>query len=99
VSWRLSVGNTDKIGSIPIPDFVKQHCQGIVKGENMLVARYKSKKDLKASIGQTLKYCETSLFGYEYQSNGKFAVVGPSPTERKWYATVVMVDDKISKVT
>ncbi len=64
----------------------------------MLVATYKTKKLLKESIGQSLKYQETSLFNYEYRSNGKFCVVGPGAYERKWYATVTMKDDKILKV-
>lgn len=64
----------------------------------MMGALYKTKKDLKASIGQTLAYEETSMFGLEYKSNGSFCVVGPSPTIRKWYATVTMENDLIIKV-
>ena len=65
----------------------------------MMAARYKSKKDLKASVGQELRYEETSFFGPEYKADGKFCVVGPSPTERKWFATVTMVQGKIAKVS
>lgn len=65
----------------------------------MLAATYKTKKDLKASVGKPLRFIETSMFGAEYQSNGKFAVVGPGPYERKWYATVVMENDLIKKVS
>jgi cytochrome c biogenesis protein ResB len=65
----------------------------------MMGASYKTKKDLKASVGKPLRYVETSLFGQEYKDNGTFTVVGPSPYERKWYATVVMVDGKIAKVS
>lgn len=62
----------------------------------MMGASYKTKKDLKASIGQTLRYVETSAFGPEYKANGTFCVVGPCPyTSRKWYAEVTMRDDKI----
>lgn len=36
----------------------------------MIVFVYASKKDLKASIGQPLRYIETSFFGPEYRANG-----------------------------
>jgi len=65
----------------------------------MMAARYKTKKDLKAAVGQELRYEETSFFGPEYKSDGKFCVVGPSPTERKWFATVTTVGGKIAKVS
>ncbi len=65
----------------------------------MLAATYKTKKDLKAAIGQPLRFIETSVFGAEYRDNGQFAVVGPAPYVRKWYATVVMKDGKIAKVS
>lgn len=64
-----------------------------------MAARYKTKKDLKASVGQELRYEETSFFGTEYKADGSFNVVGPSPTERKWYATVMMVNGKIARVS
>lgn len=64
----------------------------------MLVARYKTKKDLKNAVGKELRFEETSMFGSEYKSTGKFPVVGPSAYERKWYATVVMENDLIVKV-
>ena len=64
----------------------------------MIGAIYKTKKDLKASIGHTLDYVETSIFGAEYRANGTFNVVGPSPTRRVWYATVTMRDDLIVSV-
>lgn len=64
-----------------------------------LAARgYKTKKELKAAVGQPLRYTETSMFGEEYKSNGSFPVVGPSAYERKWFATVTMADGKIVKV-
>lgn len=65
----------------------------------MMAAYYKTKKELKAAIGQSLRYGETSFFGAEYKANGTFAVVGPSEYERKWYAQVTMVDGKIAKVS
>ena len=65
----------------------------------MMGARYKTKKLLKASIGQPLRYIETSMFGNEYRRDGKFAVVGPDPLRRKWFAEVTMKDGLIEKVT
>lgn len=65
----------------------------------MMGATYKTKKELKSAIGTELKYVETSMFGAEFQANGTFCVVGPSPQVRKWYAEVTMTDGKISKVT
>lgn len=65
----------------------------------MMGARYKTKKELKAAVGQPLRYEETSFFGPEYKENGSFAVVGPSPTERKWFASVTMKDGLISRVS
>lgn len=64
----------------------------------MMGAIYKTKKELKAAIGQDLRYEETSMFGSEYTPNGQFCVVGPSPRERKWFATVVMQDGLIKSV-
>ena len=60
---------------------------------------YKTKKALKEAVGKRLNYNETSMFGPEYKANGEFAVVGPSAYERKWFATVKMVDGLIAKVS
>lgn len=60
---------------------------------------YKTKKQLKENIGKRLNYSETSMFGPEYQSTGKFAVVGPSAYERKWFAEVTMKEGLIVKVS
>lgn len=65
----------------------------------MMGARYKSKKELKAAIGQPLHYIETSFFGPEYRENGTFCVVGPSPDVRKWFAEVTMQNGLIAKVS
>ena len=65
----------------------------------MMVSCYKTKKDLKNAIGQTLRYEETSLFGQEYSEDGTFAMVGPSAYVRKFYSKVTMVNGKISKVS
>ena len=65
----------------------------------MIGLDYKTKKELKANIGQPLSYIETSMFGAEYVSNRELTGVGPSPYNRKWYATVTIEDDKIVKVS
>ena len=65
----------------------------------MMGALYPTKKALKDSVGKHLRYEETSIFGVEYKSTGKFCVVGPSPYSRKWYAEVTMKDDLIEKVS
>ena len=65
----------------------------------MMGANYRTKKELKASVGQLLDYEETSFFGPEYKENGTFCVVGPSPRERKWFASVTMKDGLIAKVS
>lgn len=62
----------------------------------MLAANgYNSKKDLKASIGKRFRYTETSIFGNEFKTNSTLTVVGPSPYQRKWYATVRVDDNGI----
>jgi len=64
----------------------------------MMGASYKTKKELKEHVGQPLRYVETSMFGQEFEENGKFCVVGPSPYNRKWYAEVIMEKGLIKKV-
>ena len=65
----------------------------------MLAALYPTKKQLKAAVGHHLRFTETSIFGSEYVSTGSFNVVGPSASDRRWYATVVMKDDVIARVS
>lgn len=68
---------------------------------NLLVVYYKSKKQLKESIGQSLSYIETSVFGKEYKSNGKLYVANrPHLTGlgREFFAEVTMKDNKIHSV-
>ena len=38
----------------------------------MMIFNYKSKKEMKESIGQPLDYTETSFFGLEYKADGTF---------------------------
>ena len=64
----------------------------------MMSALYKTKKALKEAVGTPLNFQETSFFGQEYRRNGTFAVVGPSATNRKWFAEVTMKDGIIAKV-
>ena len=61
----------------------------------MIQVFYKDKKELKEQIGKSLK--ETSFFGEEYKSDGKFAVADGSP-KRKWFAEVTMKNGLIAKV-
>lgn len=65
----------------------------------MMAATYKTKKELKAAVGMPLRYVETSFFGPEYKEDGTFCVVGPSPTQRKWFASVTMAGGLIAKVS
>ena len=65
----------------------------------MGVLGFKTKKELKAAIGEKPRFLETSMFGNEYTGDGKYTIVGPSPTVRKWYATVTVTDGLIAKVT
>jgi len=65
----------------------------------MLSATYKTKQALKMSKGTELRYVETSMFGPEFNPNGTFCVVGPSPYIRRWYAQVTMKNGLIDKVS
>ena len=67
----------------------------------MMLFLYPSKKVLKENVGQPLRYTETSLFGAEYRSTGKFVGANrPHITGmgREFFAEVTMVDDLIVKV-
>ena len=68
----------------------------------MMILNYSSKKELKEHIGKELDYTETSMFGKEYKSDGKFCGCNrPHITgyKREFFAEVTMRDDKISKVS
>ena len=68
----------------------------------MIIFPYKSKKELKESIGERLNYIETSLFGNEYISNGEFVGANrPHITNmgREFFAKVTLKDDIIVKVS
>ena len=67
----------------------------------MIVFNYDSKKDLKAHIGQPLRYIETSMFGPEYVDNGTLTGANrPHITGRgrEFFAQVTMRDGLIAKV-
>lgn len=69
----------------------------------MLIVLYPSKKVLKESIGSSLKYKETSIFGPEYKDNGSFVASNrPQITGikgREFFAEIEMKDGLISKVS
>ena len=67
----------------------------------MIVFNYPSKKALKESIGNSLNFIETSVFGAEYLPDGK--LVGANRPHitgigREFFAEVTMQDGKIFKV-
>lgn len=64
----------------------------------LVAVGYVLKKDLKAAVGEKLRYKEVSLFGPEYKSTGTFSVVGPGEYVRKWFASVTTHNDLIIKV-
>jgi hypothetical protein len=64
----------------------------------MLAFTYKTKKELRDSIGKPLRFNETSMFGPEYRDDGLLTGVGPHQNVRKWYANVLMVNGLIAKV-
>ena len=61
----------------------------------MLAASYPTKKALRESVGNVFQYEETSMFGPECKSMVWLTVVGPSPTQRKWFANVLIDNDHI----
>ena len=68
----------------------------------MLIFDYASKKDLKENIGKPLDYQETSIFGIEYEANGKLTGCNrPHLTgyKREFFASVELKDGLISKVS
>ena len=67
----------------------------------MIVFNYPSKKELKANIGQPLRYIETSMFGDEYVSDGTLTGANrPHITGRgrEFFANVTMKDGLITAV-
>jgi len=69
----------------------------------LLIVGYKSKKQLKESVGLPLEYIETSRFGSEYKANGTFSVAHRPAAERyphgrEFFARVTMENNLIKKV-
>ena len=67
----------------------------------MMLFLYKTKKELKAAVGEKLRYRETSIFGDEYISDGNITGANrPHLTGigREFFATVTLEDDIIKKV-
>lgn len=44
-------------------------------------------------------FMETSAFGPEYKGDGTYCVVGPSPQSRRWFASVVVKDGKVIRIS
>ena len=69
----------------------------------MLIVYYASKKALKESIEQRLKYSETSMFGPEFTPNGSFTASNqPQITGikgREFFAKITMKDGLIHAVS
>ena len=74
----------------------------------MMIVHYATKKALKESIGQSLKYEETSMFGPEFKSTGTFTGSNrPSITgirtpkggkAREFFARITMENGLIASV-
>jgi len=68
----------------------------------MILLNYKSKKELKAAIGQPLRYTETSMFGAEFKPDGTFCGAHRPQVDgsagREFFATVTMNDGKVVSV-
>jgi hypothetical protein len=66
-----------------------------------MIFNYPSKKELKAAIGQPLRYTETSLFGAEYKPDGMITGANrPHITGlgREFFANVIMENGLIKSV-
>jgi hypothetical protein len=67
----------------------------------MIIFNYPSKKELKAAIGQPLRYTETSMFGPEYKADGLLTGANrPHITGlgREFFANVLMENGLIKSV-
>lgn len=59
---------------------------------------FKTKKELKSFIGQTVATIVPRFGGDDYVDNYVGAIVGPGPYNRKWYAEVVVENCILKKV-
>ncbi len=67
----------------------------------MMLLHYASKKELKAAIGQPLRYTETSIFGPEYRDTGVITGARRPHLQgggREFFARVTMADGRIKAV-
>jgi hypothetical protein len=66
-----------------------------------MLVNYPTKKALKMSIGEPLKYTETSIFGPEYRDDGTLTVAHRQRLQggTEYSARVTMSGGKIAKVT
>jgi len=68
----------------------------------MMLLNYKSKKELKAAIGQPLRYTETSMFGAEFKSDGTFCGAHRPQVDgsagREFFAEVTMANGVITAI-
>jgi hypothetical protein len=67
-----------------------------------MLVDYAAKKDLKAAIGQPLRYIETSIFGNEYRRDGELFVARRPHLQgggREFFAKVTMKDGLIHAVS
>ena len=83
------------IGGVYVVKDKKQEVYQVRGKKLMMYVLYKTKKELKESIGKKLKYQETSLFSPEYQSNGMITATNP---KRSFYTQVFMKNGLIEKV-
>lgn len=68
-----------------------------------MIANYPSKKACKESVGEKLRYTETSIFGPEYPENGTGTITvcnRPHITGigREWFGRVTIKDHIIQSV-
>ena len=67
----------------------------------MMLLNYASKKDLKASVGEPLRYTETNDKYPDYRPDGRFWGARRPDLQgggREWFAEIVMKEGKIFKI-
>lgn len=69
----------------------------------MLIFNYESKKQLKSSIGEPLRYTETSIFGSEFKPDGTLCgsnrpQLAEGTGKREFFASVTMRNGVIARV-
>jgi hypothetical protein len=101
-TWRLTApeGIFGKLPHIRVIYLKKWNGRTTVDSEVFmsLLGLYATKRELRETVGQALRYEETSIAGPEYQSNGTVVVAGPHRDNLKWEAEVTLKDGTILKV-